>query len=400
MIETVWRTLVDPDERGRVLTLCVGAYFGVRLCQVIIGPVVPEIRATFDVSRGSTGLALTGMWVLYALVQVPSGVFADRYGERTVVLIALLTTACATLGMALTPTFVGFALAVATVGVGAGVYYNPATALLDRTAGAVGRAIGVHRIGGQAAGIVAPALVTLAGLRFGWREAVAVAGVSVLVVAVAFRGGVPPTEPRQQGASLRNQFDTRQLVGLLSRSHTRTTTVMMAFVEFAGLATMSFLPILLIEHHGVSDGVANLLFGVFFAITTVFQPLAGWASDRYDRDLVIVGVATIGVVGFGGLGVGGSVVVVGVATALSGVSMSLTPVVQSRMLGGLGTDERGRGFGVFRTVYLLFGATGTAVVGTIADVADWGVAFGLLAGLFLAVGLVALATGIGEFSSS
>jgi hypothetical protein len=48
---------------------------------------------------------------------------------------------------------------------------------------------------------------------------------------------------------------------------------------------------------------------------------------------------------------------------------------------------------------LLFGATGTAVVGTIADVTDWGVAFGLLAGLFLAVGLVALANGTGEFSS-
>jgi predicted MFS family arabinose efflux permease len=239
VIETAWRTLVDPDERSRVLTLCVGAYFGVRLCQVIIGPVVPEIRAAFDVSRGSIGLALTGMWVLYALVQIPSGVFADRYGERTVVLATLLTTACATLAMALTPTFIGFGLAVAVVGVGAGIYYNPATALLDRTAGAVGRAIGVHRIGGQAAGIVAPGLVTLVGLRYGWREAVAVAGVSVLVVAVAFRVGIRSTEPRQRGVTLRELFDTRQLLGLLSRSHTRTTTVMMAFIDFAGHATIS-----------------------------------------------------------------------------------------------------------------------------------------------------------------
>jgi len=36
----------------------------------------------------------------------------------------------------------------------------------------VGRVIGVHRVGSQAAGLVAPALATLLGARFGWRVAV------------------------------------------------------------------------------------------------------------------------------------------------------------------------------------------------------------------------------------
>lgn len=388
-----WRNTVGQTGPVRVLTLCVGAYFGVRLCQVIVGPLIPAILGTYGVSRGSIGLALTGMWLVYALAQVPSGLFADRFGERAVVLTALVTTAGATVGMAIAPTFAGFVLAVATVGVGAGVYYNPATALLDRTAGAVGRAIGIHRIGGQAAGIVAPAVVTVVGLGYGWRETVFFAAVSVFVVGVAFRVGVRSTEPRRGSVSVRELFDTRQLLALLTRRHTVTTTLVMALVEFAGLATMAFLPVLLIEHHGVPDRLANLLFGAFFATTTVSQPLAGWASDQYHRDRVIVGLALLGVVGFVGLWVGGPVYLIGGATASAGVSMSLTPVVQSKMLDGLATGERGSGFGVFRTVYLLIGATGTAVVGTIADLADWGIAFGVLSGCFVGITVVILVDG-------
>jgi hypothetical protein len=62
--------------------------------------------------------------------------------------------------------------------------------------------------------------------------------------------------------------------------------------------------------------------------------------------------------------------------------MSATPVVQSRMMDRLSEADQGAGFGLFRTVYLLVGASGTAVVGTAADLAGWGTAFGLLAAVY------------------
>lgn len=76
--------------------------------------------------------------------------------------------------------------------------------------------------------------------------------------------------------------------------------------------------------------------------------------------------------------------------------MSATPVLQSRMLRGLGADERGVGFGVFRTAYLAFGATGTVVVGAVADAAGWGPAFGLL-GALLVLAVIA-AVGLRDYS--
>lgn len=381
------------ERHRRALAACVGAYFGIRVCQVVVGPVVPGLIATFDVSRGTVGLALSGMWVVYALVQLPGGALADRVGERRVVGGALTLSALAGLGMAAAPGFAAFAAAVAVVGAGAGVYYNPATTLLDRTATDVGRAIGVHRVGGQAAGVAAPLGAAALSGRYGWRVTLLAAALTVVVAAGAFAVGTRPTAPRRPTASLRELVAPGDVAALLARPHVRTTTVVMAMVEFAGLAAVAFVPTLLVEHHGLGVAAANLLFALFAGVAAAAQPFAGWLSDRHGRDRTVVALAAAGVLGYAGLAAGGPLALAVPATVLAGASVSVTPAVQSRLLDGLGDDERGTGFGAFRTVYLLVGATGTAVVGAVADVAGWTAAFGVLAGLFVAVLAVTLAAG-------
>jgi predicted MFS family arabinose efflux permease len=388
------RTLLTPSDWGqrhRTLAVCIGAYFGVRFCQVLVGSVVPGIISTFGVSRGTVGLGLTGMWVVYALVQVPSGVFADRFGERTVVTAALLLTALATIGLAGAPAFAVVVVAVAAIGAGAGIYYNPATTLLDRTAGPIGRAIGFHRTGGQLAGVLAPASAALVGLRYGWRETVVLGSICVAIVAVAFLHSTRSLETSQRAESTPQLFDTDHLSALLTRPGSQTT-LMMTLVEFVGVVAMAFLPTMFLESHGVGQTRANLLFALFFGIGAVSQPIAGWLSDRYGRDRTIAVLAVAGLAGYGGLAVGGPIAFLGLATALAGMAMSSTPVIQSRMLDGLAPDERGAGFGVFRSVYLLLGASGTAVIGTVADGFGWAPAVGLLSLLFGTVLAVSIAS--------
>jgi MFS family permease len=357
---------------------------------VVIGPVVPGIMDAYGVSRGAVGLGLTAMWVAYALVQLPSGLLGDRHGDRLTVLGALSLTAAATLAVAAAPTFLAFGVAVAALGVGAGVYYNPATSLLDRTSEGVGGAIGVHRVGGQAAGVVAPAGAAVLVPWYGWRVTVGLGLASVGAAALLFGRWTAGADRRTDEAPAAVPVDLSLLGRLLARRHTRQTTAAMSLVEFVGLAAMSFLPTLLIEHHGFGDQAANVAFAAFFATAALAQPVAGHLSDRVGRDSTVAVVAGVGVLGYGGLAVAGRPLLAVAGTVLAGASMSATPVVQSRMLDGLEAAERGVGFGVFRTVYLLLGATGTAVVGTVADGAGWGWAAGLLSALFGAVCLLAL----------
>jgi MFS family permease len=271
---------------------------------------------------------------------------------------------------------------VVGLGVGAGAYYNPATALLTRAFDGSGGAIGTHRSGGQVAGVFALVAAAVLAIRYGWRPTIAVGGVLVAVVAGLFLWRSTASESVHPDASLAVVFDPGTFRGVLSRPHARNTTILMTLVEFAELAAMAFFPTFLVEHYGFALGDANLLFAAFFTVSALSQPLGGWLSDRAGRDATATVQAAAGVAGFGLLAAGGSAVAAVPGVALAGVSMSGTPVFQSRMMDGLDAADRGTGFGVFRTVYLLLGASGTAVVGTVADLVGWGVSFGLLAALF------------------
>jgi MFS family permease len=390
-VDGVRNALSGWGSQHTLLSVFVGAYFGVRFAQVVVGPVVPGIVETFGVSRGALGTALTGMWVAYALSQLPSGVLADRVGERTVVLVALVTTAVAALVLSVSPGVLPFAAGLVLLGIGAGIYYNPATALLAREFRAVGRAVGTHRIGGQIAGIAAPLAAAAVSLRYSWRATLLLGVPLALLAALLAVRFVARTAPARPTASMRDLFDPGGIATLLARRHTRYTTLVATLVEFVGLATMAFLPALLIGHHGFPSRVANLLFAALFGVAALSQPLAGWLSDRLGRDETLGLQASAGLLGYLALA-GGSRPLAAPAVLLAGVSMSATPVVQSRMLDGLSETDRGTGFGLFRPAYLFVVASGPAVVGTAADVAGWRSAFGLLAAVLASLPVPSLVT--------
>ncbi|TKX71630.1 MFS transporter, partial [Halorubrum sp. SP9] len=135
------------------LALCTLAFTGTMVARLVVSPLVPEITTRFDVTNGTVGLALSGMWLTYALTQFPSGVLGDRYGERRVILAAVGATAVASVLLAASPSMLAFGLFAAALGVGAGLHYSVATTFLTRQFEDTGRAVGVHVAGGPLAGL-------------------------------------------------------------------------------------------------------------------------------------------------------------------------------------------------------------------------------------------------------
>lgn len=60
--------------------------------RLAISSLIPDIATAFDVSYSVIGLALTDMWFAYGVTQFPSGILADRDGERRVILISIADT--------------------------------------------------------------------------------------------------------------------------------------------------------------------------------------------------------------------------------------------------------------------------------------------------------------------
>ncbi|WP_090376865.1 MFS transporter [Natronobacterium texcoconense] len=369
--------------RNTVLLLCTLAFFVVMFGRLAISPVVPEITGEFDVSNAVIGAALTGMWLAYGLTQYPSGVIGDRFGERKTILVAVGGTAAASLFIALAPAFPAFVVATLVLGAVAGLHYSVATTLLSRIHDNVGTAIGIHNSGATVAGLVAPIVVAWVGVTYGWRPAIALTvavGVPSFVLIYLF---VRPTEPQRPDESMRDRIELESVLELLSRPVIAFSLFIAIVGEFVWQGVASFLPVFLMAHHEYSPTLAATGFSAYFVAQGIAQVGVGVVSDRFGQDRATAGCLLAGAVGIGLLITGQGLVAVAVGLALLGIAMSFEAALLPRFLTVLGDAERGAGFGLVRTVYLVTASSGSVVVGLVADVFGWGVSFALLGGLLV-----------------
>ncbi len=369
------------DHRHTVLLFCVVGYFGVRFVEFVLSIVFEEIKSTLDVSPLVIGLAVAASTVTYAAVQLPSGALGDRFGERSVILWSLGLTAVASVVLAASPSGLFIVLGMALVGLVSGAYYSPATALLTDLFDGTGRAIGVHRLGAQFVGFTGP-LVALVVAGHGWRV-VLLLGAVVAVLALAGIRLFVHSRPVQPERSLSERVSVETLLALLSRPPVAFTTAIAAFAQFAETATFSFLPLLLQEYHGLSIELSGTLYTGYFVAVTAGQPIAGWLSDRFGRDLITSGALLTGTAGFGLLATHHSLPVIISAIALVGLGMSWGPPVQSRAMDRLDTTEKGTGFGLIRTMYIGLAALNGIVVMGLVTISGWSAGIGVLAGALL-----------------
>jgi MFS family permease len=366
------------------------AFFATMVARLVISPVVPEIVDTFNSSTSILGLALTGLWAAYACAQFPSGVLADRYGERMIILAAIGLTAVASTLLALSPSMPVFVVLTLILGGVAGLHYSVATTFLTRELENIGAAIGLHNSGAPLAGLLAPIAAAAVSQWVGWRASIALGTAVALPIVVFFGWKVQPTEPARPNQPMKDRFAIGPVVQLLSRPKIAFTAALAVLFEFVWQATASFLPTFLIAYHGYSVTFASTLFSAYFVIHGLTQPGIGSLSDRYGREEVAAACAILGVVGYSLLIGGSQLSVLLVAIFLIGIAMGWGAALLPRFVDNLSAAERGAGFGLVRTTYMILSATGSVVVGTVANAAGWGTAFGIFV-VFLSLVCIALA---------
>ncbi len=367
--------------RDVALALCTAALFVTVFGRLALSPVVPDIAGEFAVSNGRIGLALSGMWLAYALTQLPSGILADRYGDRAVVFVSVAGTGAAALIVALAPGFRVFAAGVVLLGGVAGLHYSVGTAVITRLYERTGTAIGLHNSGATIAGVLTPVIVAWVAVRYGWQPAVATTVVVAAPIALLIRMRLRDREPRHPNRPLTEGLAVGRARAVLARPAVGFTMVIAVIADFTWQALASFLPTFLVQYHGVSGTTAGVLFAGYFVAQGALQVVVGAVADRFGYDAAIAACMIAGVGGIGLLIADLGLVAVGGGIVLLGASMGFGAAVFPRLMSLLNDENRGYGFGAFRTVYMVFAAAGPAVVGRVADAFGWPAAFGLLAGL-------------------
>ncbi|PSP34538.1 MFS transporter [Halobacteriales archaeon QH_10_67_22] len=384
-------------------------FFG-KFLRYAFPPLFETLGASYGVSRTVLGTAFTGFMLMYALLQFPSGLLADRVGPVAVVAAGGLVTTVGALALVVDAPFGVLVGAMVLMGAGTGVYKTASVELLSRVYHTrTGRALGVFDTTGSLAGAAAPAAVVVAaGLPpvagAPWRTLFLVGGLAGLALVGALLVRVPrrladdrtiaAQGAASDGGAQTSAGSVRAYLGLFGRLRFAAFVAVTVLFGFAYNGVVAFLPLYLVTEAGLPSASANLLFGALFAVSLV-QLGTGEASDRVGRLPVLVatlGVATAGLAATLALSSGGGVLELGAAVVALGLGAhGFRPVRGAYLMQILPDGVAGGGLGAVRTLLMGAGAVGPAVVGYLSETVGFRAAFGLLAvALAGATGLTAL----------
>lgn len=252
----------------------------------LIAPLAKRFQDDLGLSNTSTLLLTATPVVLGALLRIPFGALADRYGGRRVFTLVLLGAALPTVLFGFVDSYagliaVGFCLGVAGASFAVGVPFVAGWFPSERQGFAIG-VYGMGNIGTAVAAFSAPAIVTHLG-----RPTLGVAAGLVLVgfAALFYRLAEDPA----RGGPAPRYADVLRSGWRLFR------LALLYFVTFGGFVAMAiFLPKLLQDWFDLSLTDAGLRAAGFTVVATVGRPVGGWLADRVGASLVLV-VAFVGI---------------------------------------------------------------------------------------------------------
>jgi predicted MFS family arabinose efflux permease len=376
--------------RGWLLASVALGWFLVLGMRFVVPGILPTITEDFTVSSSEAGLAVTVLWVTYAVMQFPAGLFADRLGERVLLVAALLVSAAGLVSYVFTPTFALFVVATGVFGLGSGLYGPPRGTVVSKAYDENdGAAFGLMLAAGSVGAAALPAATGVAVGAVGWRVAIGVVAPAFLLAAVAVWWAVPGPRVRvdgdDAGTTDRSTVSTREAVRAAAAA-VRNRRIALAvagatLMLFAFQAATAFLTTYLTATGGFSQGAAGGVLGVLFLVGAVSQFAGGGLADRFGTPRVLFGIGLLSVVPLAALPLVEGRLALAVVGALVGVRMSIGPVSNAYIVALLPDDIQGTAWGALRTGFFVVGSFGSTVVGFMADAGYFDVAFYLLAAI-------------------
>jgi predicted MFS family arabinose efflux permease len=364
--------------RGWVLVAIAAGWVFVLGGRFLVPAVLPQVTAAFDVGNTGGGIAVTVIWATYALMQSPAGALVDRVGERRLLAGSLLLSAGSVGVLGVAPAYLAFLGGCAAFGFATGLY-GPArgTALARTFPDDDGTAIGITLAAGSVGSAVLPFLAGALVGSVSWRYVVAGLAPPLLVAAAfAWR-----TVPERDRGSVASAPPADELAGDVLRAVRRrgvavaVAAVTLMLFAFQGLSAF-YVTYLARE---LDQRVAAGLFALLFVGGAVAQLAGGAAADRFGERAVLTVTAAVGAVAVGAVPFVDGLVPLAALSVVLGTRLAIAPVSNAYIIAVLPDAVTGTAWGTLRTAFFLLGATGSTVVGAMADSQLFDEAFLLLA---------------------
>jgi len=276
-------------RRDLLVTALVSAAHGTsHFFQLVLPPLFPFLIAEFDVSYTALGTLMTTFFITSGFGQPLSGFAVDRFGARRVLLGGLGLYVLAITALALAPSFWLLFPAVAVAALGNSVFHPADFTLLNANVrpGFLGRAFGVHTLGGNLGWALAPVFMLMIARELGWQAALggaALLGASIWTFVWWHREWLE-AEP----ATVRDEPGMKGQVAMLLQS-----TILLCFMYFlllaaALIAVQNFLPSILGALYETPAVLAGTVLSGFLLGAAAGVLCGGFLADRSARHAGII----------------------------------------------------------------------------------------------------------------
>jgi MFS family permease len=279
-----------------MMPLFIVGHFSHHVLVSITVPLIPFIRSAFDLDYTQSGLVISAFTLAGGLGQLPAGWLADRVEPRKLLTVGISGVALAGILVGLSQTYALMLVFLVLMGILSGGYHPTAPPLISAWVRPehLGRALGLHNIGGGASHFLTPLIAVAIANAWGWRNAYLMMAIPTAAFGIFFYlrlGQLNAREKANQSGVEKKEAPIAPRPDSMSR-----IAIFLVFSTFTAaiiLSVVSFIPLLMVDHFHMSKTTAASLLSLIYVAVFWASPLGGYLSDRVGSVLVTLVVCFI-----------------------------------------------------------------------------------------------------------
>ena len=309
-----------------------------------------------------------------ALLSIPMGLLSDRYGARKMVFASMVVSALGALLASQASNPIIFIVAISLLSVSTTIYHPAAYSFTTKIVkpGDRPKVLGIHGAGGTLGMSLGPiSLSILIGLlAFGWRQAFLFWLIPIILGAITVFGiKTEPTEDLQVNPA------SQMIEAKKPNIRSMMTTSLLLFLVFVGIRSIgrsmvgSFLPIYMVNTKGISESLANIIYGGNTLMGLIAAPLGGALASRFGEKRWLIGVLILSYICLGLAFLVPNTIAFTALYLISGFFNFLGMAANSSIVAKLSpSSQRGLGYALFFLPGSLMGAVAPVIAAFIGEV--------------------------------
>jgi len=236
-----------------------------------------QVIAEFQLSKEDFGRVISAFRYAYAVFQILGGWLVDARGPVGVFPAAVGIWSLAGILTALASSIRSLSMLRAMLGIGESFNWPCALKVTQRLLPPRDRALanGIFNSGAAAGAIIAPLIVTIVTLHFGWRSAFVVTGMLGVLWILAWFWLIPPFRPQLGGSRMSAGLVLHVLSRILRKRSFWLLSVSAVIVNSVSYFLADWIPLYLKTERGFSFSVGNALSVVVYASLELGNILVG-----------------------------------------------------------------------------------------------------------------------------